>query len=118
MCLVSMVGDYYKDKWNQPHYQEQFAHIDQVSRQEFELLKKEVLEMKELIKKAVEYDKKNNEPHCENPEKVKLLKQIADLFGIELDLSSLETKQIPPPPAPPPARIIKQDTKPRKPHSK
>ncbi len=46
--------------------------------------------MKELIKKAAEYDKRNNEPHCENPEKVKLLKQIADLFGIELDLSTID----------------------------
>ena len=90
MCVVSMVGEHYSDKWRQPDYQRQFDHINTITRDEFESLKKEVLEMKELIKKAAEYDKQNNEPHCENPEKVKLLKQIADLFGIELDLSTID----------------------------
>lgn len=84
MCVVSMIGDHYSDKWKQPNYQQIFSTFPEVSRHEFEALKKEVLEMKELLKKAVEYDKKNNEPACEIEEKVALLKKIAELVGVDL----------------------------------
>lgn len=63
----------------------------QVTREEFEKLqkqiddmRKEVLDMKDLLKRAVEYDKRNNEPHCEMEEKVALLKKVAELFGVDL----------------------------------
>jgi tRNA U34 2-thiouridine synthase MnmA/TrmU len=55
-----------------------------VSREEFEALKKEVLEMKALLIKAKEYDERNNEPNCEMEDKVKLLKQVADMVGVDL----------------------------------
>jgi hypothetical protein len=48
-------------------------------------LKKEVEEMKELLKRAVEYDERNNEPHCEIEEKVEVLKKVAELLGVDLD---------------------------------
>lgn len=93
MCTVSMIGDYYGDKWNPlkdwgrapnlipgPHQPFEFP----VTRTEFDALRKDVLEMKELLKRAVEYDKKNNEPHCEQEEKIALLKQVAKFVGVDL----------------------------------
>jgi len=95
MCVVSMIGDHFHDKWkdNQLVNPNPFQPItttgtytfDLVTRSEFEALKKEVLEMKELLKRAVEYDKNNNQPHCEMDEKVALLKKVAELVGISLD---------------------------------
>lgn len=41
--------------------------------------------MKELLKKAIEYDKKNNEPHCEVEEKIATLKKIAEMVGVSLE---------------------------------
>lgn len=84
MCVVSMVGDHFNDKWKQPDYQQYFQNLDKVTREEFENLRKEVLEMKELLKKAAEYDKKNNEPNCEMESKVAMLKKIAELFNVDL----------------------------------
>lgn len=94
MCVVSMVSDHYKDKWSDPNsgmysytgissaaaYNSLF-----VSRLEFEELKKEVLEMKELLKKAKEYDDRTNQPNCEIEEKMELLKKIAKVFNVDLD---------------------------------
>jgi hypothetical protein len=95
-----MVGDFYSDKWKQPNIQPnpifpskppvsiqdllQFP-SPTISREEFESLKREVLEMKELLKRAVDYDKRNNEPHCEMEEKVALLKKVAEYVGVTLE---------------------------------
>jgi len=93
-----MIGDHFKDKWkdnpliNPNQYQTPNPitttntwSFDLVTKSEFEALRKEVLEMKELLKRAVEYDKKNNQPHCEMDEKVALLKKVAELVGVSLD---------------------------------
>lgn len=85
MCTVSMIGDHFNDKWKQPLYQQIFTNIPDVSRAEFEALKKEVEEMKALLKRAKEYDEKNNEPNCEIEEKMAMLRKFADAVGIDLD---------------------------------
>ena len=103
MCVVSMVGDHYNDKWRLPDYwREHYPSLpgptispkqpeqqipldfDKVSRVEFEALKREVQEMKALLERAVEYDKRNNEPHCEVEDKVALLKKVAEMVGVDL----------------------------------
>lgn len=96
MCVVSMIGDHFHDKW-QPHFQPpvNFPHPTPVdcerifnpppTKAEFEALKKEVEEMKELLKKALEYDRKNNEPHCEIEEKMAILKAVAKGMGVDLN---------------------------------
>lgn len=88
MCVVSMVGDHYGNKFNQPDWLDHLARVQQaprtVSVSEFDELKKEVLEMKELLKKAIEYDKRTNQPHCEDADKKALLIKIADVFGVNL----------------------------------
>jgi hypothetical protein len=96
MCVVSMIGDHYRDKW-EPKYPDwvkwpeptrtvqPFNPIPVITRQEFDDLKREVLEMKELLKRAKAYDEQNNEPDCEMDDKVALLRKIAALVGVSLD---------------------------------
>lgn len=84
MCVVSMVGDHFNDKWKDRQFPG-FNQFNEVTRTEFEALKAEVLEMKALLLRAVEYDKRNNEPHCEIKEKIATLKRMADLVGVSLE---------------------------------
>lgn len=94
MCVVSMVGDYYQQSLPQK-YPETYERLligvgvttypTGPSRDEFNELRREVLEMKELLKRAKAYDEKNGEPDCEMEEKVALLKKFAELVGVELD---------------------------------
>lgn len=95
MCVVSMVGDHYRDVWTDPnrngwHTGPSVPNMpiilpSPISREEFDALKKEVLEMKALLKRAKEYDERNNEPECEVDEKMDLLRKVAKLVGIDLD---------------------------------
>lgn len=101
MCVVSFIGDHYRDKWRPYHplvpnnpfvpYSAPAAPIQYttfsagVSQEEFDALKKEVLEMKELLKKAKIYDEKNDEPNCEVEDKMEFLRQVAKLVGVDLD---------------------------------
>lgn len=97
MCTVSMVGDFYREKWRplEPYIQPGTGTSPAapfyppfqkaVSPEEFEALKKEVQDMKKLLQMAKIYDEKNGEPNCEMDEKMKLLKDIAKLVGIDLD---------------------------------
>ena len=48
-------------------------------------LRKEVQEMKELLKRAIKYDEDNNEPHCETKEKIEFLRKVAEAVGLNLD---------------------------------
>ena len=93
MCVVSMVGDHYGDKWDQ--YRRQITPFPTVyptqtapqiiNTIELQKLREEVQEMKELLKKAIQYDKDNNQPDCEKPEKIAFLKRMAEMVGITLD---------------------------------
>lgn len=97
MCVVSMVGDHYNDKWKDRHFpstwtwpgsgagSQGYPPLNTVSKQEFDSLKAEVLEMKQLLLRAIEYDKRNSEPNCEMEEKVALLKQVAKMVGVSLE---------------------------------
>jgi len=89
MCVVSMVMDHYNERWPKeyPWIQQPtvtYCYSD-VTRAEFEALKKEVENLKELLVKATEYDRRNNEPNCEIEEKVAAVKKIAELVGVSLD---------------------------------
>lgn len=92
-----MVGDHYRDKWTNPESpfypftyppfiptQPPEPFPDTIKREEFEALKKEVEEMKKLLERAVEYDKRTNQPHCEMEDKVAILKKVAEAFGVDL----------------------------------
>lgn len=88
MCSVSMVGDHFRDQFNQRDWFKDFAKyqaLPAISRQEFDELKREVEGMKALLKRAKEYDERNGEPECEIDEKMDLLRKVAKLVGVELN---------------------------------
>lgn len=60
MCAVSMVMDY-ANRYPVPYW---------TSEKYFELLK--------FVKQAEEFDQKTNQPHCEDPKKIEILKRIGD----------------------------------------
>ncbi len=94
MCVVSMIGDHFEDKWREPfrpyvqpepYTKTTINWLNGVSQKEFDDLKKEVLEMKELLRKAKLYDEKNNEPDCFVDDKIDFLKKVAALVGVNLE---------------------------------
>ena len=89
MCTVSMVGDHYRDLWKpQPWYPSGLAQPIQqpvITRAEFDELKRQVEEMKELLKRAKKYDEDNGEPDCEIDEKMEILRKVAKLVGVSLE---------------------------------
>ena len=56
-----------------------------VNQEEFDKLKKEVQELKELLIAAKKFDEVTNQKDCEQQEKVKLLKELGKYFGVDLD---------------------------------
>lgn len=97
MCAVSNIGDQYTRQW-QPLLQpglhqgqgggmmgQQVYTWPGPSREEFEALKKEVSEMKELLIKAKEEDKAAGIPDCEMEDKIKILKTVAEAVGVDLN---------------------------------
>lgn len=77
MCVVSMVMDHYREKW-QPTTTGTFITWPQMPTQE------EIDEFRRLLERAREYDKRHNEPDCELDEKRQALKKIADQMGIDI----------------------------------
>lgn len=104
MCVVSFIGDHYSRKYTYPYevYPSQppfpneketlpdiarrLTNNQTVTREEFDKLKESVKEMKELLIKAIEYDKRTGQSECENEDKMQLLRQIAKLVGVELPI--------------------------------
>lgn len=84
MCVVSFVGDFYRDQWK-PYYPNGWGTPPDVGRAEFDQLKRQVEEMKELLKRAAEYDKAHGQPDCQNDDKMAILRQIAAAVGIKLE---------------------------------
>ena len=86
MCTISMVSDgwreQYPSKW--PNFQPDQFQISQVSRTEFESLKREVEALKELLKAAKAFDTATGQPDCEMDDKVKLIKEVAKMVGVDL----------------------------------
>lgn len=108
MCVVSMIGDHYNDKWNdkrtwpappwevkpreaKPIYPYSPPDPNRVGQarevnysEDIKQLRKEVEEMKELLKKALEYDKRTGQPHCEQEDKMAFLRKVAESVGVDL----------------------------------
>lgn len=86
MCSVSMIGDHYAHKWQDLNFVQPGpgTRMD-VTRAEFEELRRDVLEMKALLKRAKKYDEDNGEPDCEIEDKMALLRKVAKAVGVDLD---------------------------------
>jgi hypothetical protein len=90
MCSVSMVGDYYGQKWGiQPGLGGGLGGLGGLgsapTMADFEALKREVMDMKELLKRAIDYDKKTGQPDCHLEEKLVVLRKVAELVGVSLE---------------------------------
>ena len=97
MCVVSMTGDFFGQRWPREYpwinpskdTTNPYVLPDLIpqppTQEEFDKLKREVEILRDLLIKSKEYDKRNGEPDCEIDEKMKFLKKIAKLFDIDLD---------------------------------
>lgn len=88
MCTVSMVTGYWQEN-NLPKVPPGLSHagwnLNSVTREEFEALRKEVLELKKLLEAAKAYDNATNQHNCQKEENVKIIKQIAENLGVDLN---------------------------------
>lgn len=101
MCVVSMVMDHYHDKWRKlvPPFNplEPPSYIGPPSKPDFPggnpvrrkpqkpISDEEIEEFRRLLERAREYDKRNSEPDCENDEKVRKVKELADELGVKVE---------------------------------
>ena len=90
MCVVSMVVDSWNEKWSQPQYP--FYPGSESAR--ITALEKEVEFLKLQIQQAKKYDKDNEEPDCEDREKIAKLKELAAVLDLDISdvLEILEAK--------------------------
>jgi hypothetical protein len=92
MCTVSAVGDYWTRELPQRDYYPSIRPIiiDQtqpvISREEFDALKRDMEELKKLLRAAKEFDKKTGQPNCEMEEKIELMRRLAKIVGVELPI--------------------------------
>jgi hypothetical protein len=85
---MSNIGDVwaekFPDKW--PHFNPPPTYIPiQIPNWEIEALRKEVAELRKLLKAAKEFDSATGQPDCEMEQKVKLIKDIARLVGVNME---------------------------------
>jgi len=83
MCVVSMIMDHYNDEWHRkypsPWDTPKPIQWPNLPTQE------EIDELRRLLERAREYDRRNNEPDCELEEKRQKLKELADSLGVKID---------------------------------
>ncbi len=87
MCTVSNIGDDWGKRWpdNPVNPWKQLPDVfPQVSRAEFDALKREVEALRDLLKAAKIYDEKTGQPDCHMDDKVALIKKIAKVVGVDL----------------------------------
>lgn len=92
MCVVSMIGDDWNRRWPKkwPDIPDTFPEIPvriekYITREEFDALKKEVEELKDLLIAAKKYDENTGQPDCEMEDKIALIKKIAEAVGVNMD---------------------------------
>jgi hypothetical protein len=99
MCVVSMVIDHYREKWEplipawlQPPPAPNFTPTSPLPQPvapvvppaEPRITDEEIREFRRLLERAREYDRKNNEPDCELAEKKAALQKIAEQLGVKI----------------------------------
>lgn len=77
MCVVSMITDHYIDKWKELKPPIEWPYNNPITQDEIE-------ELRKLLEKAKEYDKKTGQPDCELDSKRQALKEIAKELGVEI----------------------------------
>lgn len=98
MCAVSMIADEWNKNrlhdfipWTNPPYYPPFTPSTThytgppPSRTEFELLKKQLQELKKSLEVAKQEDIDNGEPDCEMEEKIAIFRRLGELFGVDFN---------------------------------
>jgi hypothetical protein len=100
-----MVMDHYKDKWTDNDWiKPTFPTVPYptspgtgitgfppavinpaATKEDIDALKKDLEELKSLVKRALKYDEENGEPECETEAKVAIIKSVADALGVEIE---------------------------------
>lgn len=88
MCFVSYVSDYESKRWDDrfgPQWQQWTFTNPAVTRAEFDALKREVEELRALLKAAIKFDENTDQPHCEADDKIAKLRKMAEIVGVDMD---------------------------------
>lgn len=106
LCVYSMVMDHYRDKWTNPPYTAPITPtfpyqpdvlpsvpdpvvlpnlIPYPAPATKPITEEEIKELRELLERAREYDRRNNEPDCELEEKKREIKELAEKHGVKID---------------------------------
>lgn len=95
MCVYSAIGDYFRDRapkrypfvpWEDPMPNWPLPLTPTgPSQAEFDQLKKEMEELKELLKAAQKFDKNTGHPDCEVDDKVEFIRKAAEYVGVDVD---------------------------------
>jgi hypothetical protein len=102
ICVYSNIGDYWNDdfqkKWpdiyddwskkreEMPSVIVQTLDTSKLAtKEDFEKLRAEILELKELLRAAIRYDAATGQPECEHEDKVALIKSVAEMVGVDLN---------------------------------
>lgn len=83
MCVYSMVVDHKIDEWQRRLPPPQPAYVPIVFPPPVSV--EEIDEFRRLLERAREYDRRNNEPDCEQDEKRKKLQELAAELGVEIE---------------------------------
>lgn len=86
MCITSAVSDYYRHNTLPNSIPNWSAVINSPLDYQTQInqMRKDIEELKILLTAAQRYDAVVGEPHCEDPEKVALIRKIADIVGVDL----------------------------------
>jgi hypothetical protein len=103
MCVVSNIGDNFRDDWQKRYpiypplpWQQPYTPVQtgtsyppftppQVTKEEFEDLKKEIEALKGLLVAAKKYDEVSGQKNCEMDDKIAFLKQVGQWIGVDLE---------------------------------
>lgn len=90
MCMVSNIGDIYGKKWGPPFEPPLNPFVfpavaPEITKAEFDALKREVLELKKLLRAAKKFDQATGQPDCEMGEKIAIIRKVAEAVGVNLD---------------------------------
>jgi len=78
--MISVILTDQQSNWKLPS-----TTLPEVTREEFEALKKDFEELKELLRAAKKYDTATNQPDCEMEDKVEALRKVAKFLGVTVD---------------------------------
>ena len=100
MCVVSAIADDFTARipktypfvvpWVEPVAPPDWTYVvpEFATKADLEALRKEVQEIRELLKSAQKFDEATGQPNCDSPDKFKLLKLLAE--ALKVDLSGLK----------------------------